>query len=425
MDQERLRRAAAYADGMRVAGTWRFRSARTGGDTVYASCFAAMIWRYADCLAVRTSERDRMEWADYLNSFQDPETGSYLVPEIVSSPLSSDAHDREHLLMHACAHILPALDALGARPRYALSFAHRFLDEGVLDEWLSRRDWTRAWIEGNNLLFVGQFLLHVARQEGRREAEGAVRRLMEWLDREVDPNTGLWGTQGFCTLHDALYGGYHQLLLYFYLRHPFPHLEALVRSVLSLQHFDGGFHAYRGGGTCQDVDAIDVLVNAYKRRPSQRRQIRRALRRAQGEVAGRQVESGGFVDRHHQGFSHMGMTATFAPAGEANMFSTWFGVHTLLLIDEVLGPRGAESRTTRFNRCCSMGWHDVELDARGEGSRIEAAVDGLDATGRRIVVAAYDRAALMRARRSARRAPAPVPGAPAGGGSTTARTSTS
>lgn len=404
MGPTRLDRAAAYVESMRVGATWRFRSSQSAAETVYASCFAAMTWRYAGWLDARTSERDRREWADYLNSFQDPATGYYLVPEITSHPLSSDAHDCEHLLMHACAHVLPALDALGARPRYPLTFAARFLDRSTLDEWLSARDWTRAWIEGNNLLFVGQFLVHLAEDEGRPEALAAAHRLLDWLDREVDGETGLWGTNGFCSLHDALYGGYHQLLLYFYLRRPVPHAEALARSVLSMQHFDGGFHRYRGGGTCQDVDAIDVLVNVYKRHAAGRRQIRRALRRARHEVHGRQLANGGFIDRRDQTFTHMGMEATAAAAGEANMFSTWFGVHTLLLLDEVLTRRASASAATTFNRVCSMGWHDAGLRPATGHAPIEAVRDGLEIRLRHAVVKTYELFAALRSWRPHRAA---------------------
>jgi hypothetical protein len=394
-----LPRAADYVSEMRIPGSWRFRNSTSGQDTVYASCFAAMIWHYAGQLCKRTTPAERQDWAEYLQSFQDRQSGYFLVPEIAHNQLTSDAHDLEHLRMHFCAHVLPALSLLGAPARYPLQFAHRFLDPRVLDAWLAARDWRRAWIEGNNLLFVGQFLLHLGESEGRAEAPAAVRRLLDWLDDMIDPASGLWGTNGYCDLHAALYGGYHQLLLYYYLRRPLVHAARLVDSVLGLQHFDGGFHRFRGGGTCQDVDAVDVLVNLYKRAEWRRRDIRRALRRADLAVRARQCANGGFVDRPGQEFSHMGIAATHAPAGEPNMFSTWFGIHTLLLIREVLGPRGMAGISgdgTGFNTVCSMGWHDTTLAAERGGSVVEAPLDYIDAAIRRAVTRVYARVSASR-----------------------------
>lgn len=387
MPRSALARAADYVSDMRIPGSWRFRSNASGQDTAYASSFAAMTWHYTGQLCERTTAAEREKWAAHLQSLQDERSGYFLAPEIAPGELTSNAHDLEHLRMHFCAHVLPALALLGSRPLYPLRFAHRFLEPQVLDAWLAARDWRRAWIEGNNLLFVGQVLLHLGESEGRPDALLAVQRLMDWLDRTVDPTTGLWGTDGHCDLYTALYGGYHQLLLYYYLRRALPQPARLIDSVLGLQHFDGGFHRFRGGGTCQDVDAVDVLVNSYKRADWRRRDIRRALRRADREVRARQCASGGFVDRPGQAFCHMGIAATHAPPGEPNMFSTWFGVHTLLLIAEVLGPRDLVGG--RFNTVFSMGWHDSALSAERGGSAFEVLIDGVDALIRRGITRAY------------------------------------
>ena len=53
----------------------------------------------------------------------------------------------------------------------------------------------------------------------------------------------------------------------------------------------------------------------------------------------------------------MGMEYTYAPPETANMFSTWFGVHTLCLIAEIIEIPEIGKRKWNFNNMCSMGWH--------------------------------------------------------------------
>jgi hypothetical protein len=72
--------------------------------------------------------------------------------------------------MHLTAHVLPALSILGSNPRYHLHFAYRFTESRELLKWLERRDWSDAWLEGNNLLFVGQFLIYLRDVEHRKQA---------------------------------------------------------------------------------------------------------------------------------------------------------------------------------------------------------------------------------------------------------------
>ncbi len=334
-----------------------------GHETLYASCFAAMTLHYIGALP---EPAEQQKWADYINSFQCSETGFFLGKEITEGRLMSEAHSKEHLLMHLCAHVLPALAVLGSKPKFNLKFAASYLDKQKLEAWFNARDWARVWIEGNNLLFMGQFITHIGEVEGQQEY---IAELMlfyfDWLDELLDTKTGLWGTNLGSKLDVAIYGGYHQLLLYYYWKRPILYPERLVDSVLSIQHFDGGFGAWSDAGTCQNIDGIDILVNLYKLNDYRHRDIRRALRRVVRLILLKQTSNGGFVDRRGHFFDHMGMEYTQTPAGSANMFSTWFFTHALCLISEVLGDSflrklGLESND--FNSICSMGWHRKSME---------------------------------------------------------------
>jgi len=329
-----------------------------GGEvTLYASCFAAMTLHYLDTLA-SCGETENRKWASYINSWQDENTGLYLGPEIVSEELESRTHDYEHVTHHLTAHALPTLSLLGAGPMYELRFAHRFLDSNELVSWLERRNWKNAWLEGNNLLFIGQFLIHLRDIEKRKEAARSIRIYLEWLTAKMDPKTGLWGTDGYCSPFVAMCGGYHQLLVYYHEKEEIPYKERLVDTVLGLQHPDGGFHPRGGGGACEDVDAVDILVNMYKRSFYKRAKIRIALRKTLASVLQKWMPDGGFVYRLGEEFVHMGVRRTRSPANVSNLFATWFRIHTLALIGEVLSDHALSREQWKFNDRCSMGWHD-------------------------------------------------------------------
>lgn len=355
-----ISKISEFIAARRFGETGQFTMSAEGGVTLYSSCFAVMTLHYLGCLN-EYSQETRNVWRNYLLDFQDRETGYFIGPELEKGTLQSKAHDEEHLRMHLCAHILPALKILGAKPRYPLTFAHPFTDREFLLEWLNKRDWYSTWLEGNNLLFIGQFLTYLCKEAEMPSARASLDVYFDWLDKTQDAKTGMWGTNGFCTPYVAMYGAYHQYLVYYYWQRTLQYRERIIDTVLSLQHFDGGFAEYRGGGTCEDIDAIDILVNMYKQVDYRRRDIRRALRRSYRLIVSKQMSDGGFVYKRDYAFSHMGMALTETPPNVSNMFSTWFYTHALCLMREVLGDEiMSHDCSYAFNIDCSMGWHGKE-----------------------------------------------------------------
>lgn len=334
----------------------KYASVPFGNETLYGSCFALMTLHYLNQLN-RLSDEIKHEWIEYFNSFQDQSTGLYIGPELDQSELSSPNHDFNHLSMHLTATVLPAMSLLKGKSKYPLKFAHQFLNQCYLSDWLDRRDWSSAWLEGNNILFIGVFLIYLRDREKLPAANESLTLIFEWLNAQIDPQTGLWGSNGFCGKDAALYGGYHQLLLYYHEKKPNPYYQKLVDTTLALQHPDGGFRLKGGGGACEDVDAIDILVNMYKQHNYKHGAIRNALRRSYKHLQRMQNEDGGYVYRRNEGFIHMGIKRTKAHKNQSNLFSTWFRIHTIALISEIL-PDISESKSQfLFNDFISMGWH--------------------------------------------------------------------
>ncbi len=327
----------------------QYASVPGGNVTLYGTCYALMGQYYLGQLNELPEAA-----SDFILGTQDPESGQFIGPEIQEFPVDQ----REHLLHHLACTVLPLLQQFEVRPRHPLRFAHAYCDLDYLQQWLDQRDWRVAWLEGNNLLFIGQLLVYLRDVEQHPGAAAALQRWFDWHDAEMDPSSGLWGTNGYCSPFQAMCGGYHQLLVYYYEQHPLPYHKALVDTTLTLQHWDGGFAPTGGGGACEDVDAVDILVNCYKLFDYRRADIRFALRKTYQLLRNIQQPDGGFPYKRNQPQDHMGIPATRAGRNVSTAFATWFRLHTLALLAEILTDEPELQQIPwRFNRALSMGWH--------------------------------------------------------------------
>jgi hypothetical protein len=322
--------------------------------TLYGTCYAVLT-------SVYTSAHNKIvkKTFDFILNTQDKETGYFIGPEIKTwCPPKESKHNREHLLMHLTSATLPVCQQFHLKPPYPLKFAHAFCDSEYLNNWLENRDMSNAWLEGNNLLFVAQFLIYLRDVELYPGAGDALLKWFDWLDKNIEPETGLWGARK-CGSFNAMCGGYHQLLVYYHENHPIKYSDKLVDTVLGLQHWDGGFSPNGGGGACEDVDAVDILVNMYKRYDYRRAEIRYALRRCLMHILSTQNPDGGFSYKQNQNQSHMGIPDTIAEPNVSCAFPTWFRIHTLALIAEVLPNEPTlKGIQFKFNKALSMGWHE-------------------------------------------------------------------
>jgi hypothetical protein len=332
-----------------------FRSVPNGPRTLYGTCYALLARFYLgndEPLSGRTRK--------FILDCQDPESGLLVGPELrdFSAP-AGVLHDREHLLFHLTCAALPVCQQFGLKLASSVRAAHAFCELNYLRDWLNRRNLKVAWFEGNNILFVGQLLVYLRDEESHPGAQAALDAWFRWLDQHVDLNTGLWGTNGSCSAMEAVYGGYHQLLVYYHENHPIRNLRGLVDTVLELQHPDGGFNPRGNGGACEDADSVDILVNLYKRTDHRRPEIRCALRQCLRHILALQNPDGGFPYNRDCPQSHMGIPGTEASRTQSTMFATWFRVHTLALMAEILTDEPDLQFTFRFTNNLSMGWHQI------------------------------------------------------------------
>lgn len=330
-------------------------SSKPGGPTtLYGTCYAIQGLHFLGAEAPVTDHVRR-----FVASAQDSESGLFIGPELVGFEAAPGVpHDRSHLLMHLTCSVLPFCQQFSVPLKYPIFEAHKFCDQDYLKQWMTSRDWKQAWFEGNNILFVGQLLVYLRDVEKHPGAGAALDLWFDWLDRSIDRATGLWGTNGFCSPMEAVYGGYHQLLVYYHQNHPLPNIRGMIDTVLNLQHYDGGFNPNGNAGACEDVDSVDILIHCYKRIDYRRAEIRNALRRCLRHILSSQNPDGGFPYSRDWPQSHMGIPGTDAAPNVSCTFPTWFRIHTLALIAQVLpSERVLHGVPFRFSNALGMGWH--------------------------------------------------------------------
>ncbi|MBX3748144.1 MAG: hypothetical protein KF833_22780 [Verrucomicrobiae bacterium] len=353
MPEPRIHQAARFIRSLEDPGTGAFRSVPGGPVTLYGTAYGLLALHYLGIDAPPPPAT-----RNFLLDCQDPDSGLFIGPELHEwSPPPGALHDRQHLLLHLTCATLPVARQFNLTLRHPLHTARNFCNLDHLRDWLEARDLRKAWFEGNNLLFVGQLLVHLRDVETVPEARIALDLWFEWLDRHLDPATNLWGTNGLCSPLEGVYGGYHQLLVYDHENRPLPNPAGLIDTVLDLQHPDGGFHPWGNAGACEDVDAVDILVRLHPRTRHRHREIRIALRRCLRHILDQQNPDGGFPYQRDAPQSHMGIPATRAAPNLSAMFPTWFRIHTLALLARVLTDEPELQVPFRFSRTLSMGWH--------------------------------------------------------------------
>ena len=357
-------------------GTYKMSSSTEA--TLFSSCFAVFLRELYNDLQNITS-RQRQEWIDLISGWQDAETGFFIDPRLKNEGLFSEHlgkdHDWAYVTWQSTCFCLSALKALGGEIRYPFKFLNEWRGPDKVTSWLESLDWKRGtWTAGNVAMFLGVCLITDYEMNRDQRTKEALEAFFAWHDKFQDPRTGFWGTNYGTPLYIGLFGAMHQYLLYYYMNRPLKYMERIVDNALLIQQPDGLFSVVGGGGACEDLDAVDTLVNMYQRIDYRRNDIQKALEKVLVATVNSQNEDGGFpwAKRHHfgikdwlriglsfkLGFNHwyssskeavlkqtilwnrplrpLGWTKTPIPVAESYIFPTWFRSLTLALISQVL-----------------------------------------------------------------------------------------
>ena len=254
-----LERPGAFARYTRP-GDDEHGAPRDLGANPYGCADAANLLYTLGRLPAGGPERDG--FVAMLRDMQEPETGLY--------------RESTHDPIHTTAHCLAALELFDAAPRHPLAALREIQAPDRLEAFLDALDWTGApWTEAHR--GAGVHAAWVLAGESTPELDA---RYFGWLEREVDPRTGLLrrgavdpSPAGGAFPHLA--STFHYLFNFEHARRRWPHPDALVDTCLATRA-DGTFplaaHVWFA-----DVDWVYCLARAHRQTRHRFEEVESAL----------------------------------------------------------------------------------------------------------------------------------------------------
>ena len=278
-----------FVNSLRVTPC-HYRLSKHSDCTIYSSIFALFIYDLLDELSSWTKPEKDL-WIDYINSFQDKESGLFFPQHFSQIDFYSKANFQ---LTSFC---LSALSILEGKPKYNLKFIEGWRTKENVDEYLKKFGcWEGKRGSGNYAMFLGIFLTYsyeLNRSPKRMEL------VDEWFDRHnkyQNRVTGFWGKQIINKYYWGFQNAFHQFVIYDYWNRPTLFYDKVVDAILKLQDRDGLFAMSPGGGGCWDYDAIHSLIILGLKNEYRKEEINKSLLRAYKSLLANQNTDGGFCE---------------------------------------------------------------------------------------------------------------------------------
>jgi len=184
------------------------------GVTAFGCADAANILYTINRFPKKTNERAK--WIEALQNIQDEKTGMF--------------YEDTHLRTHVTAHCTAALELFDALPRYPFKDIEKYTDPVAMCELMEGLSWSDARGPGHIAPPIYSAFVITNRVDNMW-----VKTYFEWLDKNNDPEVGLWRkgtypTQGSICSHMG--DGFHFLFTYEHAKLPYPNVEKLIDTCL-------------------------------------------------------------------------------------------------------------------------------------------------------------------------------------------------
>ncbi|MCP3428497.1 hypothetical protein [Opacimonas viscosa] len=224
----------------------------------YGTCFAVLTAELMD-FELQKSEHIKQALLTRL----DNESGCFNNEEFDDEDFpNSRQHNQQYLYLQTAYFGRSALYALGCENLPPVNFAYELCKKGIVYEWLNELDWNNPWLVSNLDMFLGIFLLEW--QVHKPECPFITNGLddyFRWHDEQQSTSDGFWGSN--TDPLERMAGGYHIFVIYDAINRKIPYLKQAAEVTKKLAWDDKLFVYGGGGGACEDMDAIDILVRAY------------------------------------------------------------------------------------------------------------------------------------------------------------------
>ena len=273
------------------AGRFPYALQPGSSGSLFGTCFTLLI---AHLLDARGQIKDCPRAVESIRSVESDDQDLIINPDFSAADLMKPAvHSPEYLALQSTSFVRGALHAMGSPARRPIRWVVNVVERMGVRTWLDGLPWNNPWLASNLDMFLGDFLLewrHLAPADHR--VVSAVQQYFEWHNEHQDARTGFWGSTS--DMLNAMAGAYHLVLHYDYAEQPLRHREAMIDAVLTLPWRDGLFVYGGGGGSCEDLDAIDLLVRLSRGCDHRAAEIRSVLLRAARRIASGDNADGGY-----------------------------------------------------------------------------------------------------------------------------------
>ncbi len=236
---------AQFRAGSKI-GDYSYRKGRNISDLYGSSDILMILYTINE---LNLTAKQRLEWIQRLQSFQDPKSGWFKEAETF------------HFKEHSTAYCITALDLLGEKPAFPLKFIHKLNTQKKVENWLNRMLWSIIWSTSHRGPGVAAALAMT-----EEAPEDWFDWFFEWCDKTVDPKTGYWRLGlvhklGMISKHEMA-GAFHFYYIYEHFQRPLPYPKKIVDWTLRLQHKNGLWD--KNVPYCIDLDGIYSLTRASK-----------------------------------------------------------------------------------------------------------------------------------------------------------------
>jgi prenyltransferase beta subunit len=304
-------------------------------ENLYSSVYALLVFDLYDEVKNLT-EIEKKEWIDYLDSFQSEMDGLWYDKNLKNEHYDdSDWWGARHLAIH----IVAAYAALGAKPKFNISYVEKFYDLDYLKNWLDETRWN-DFIEHSNdidnkIMNIGVVLQYQRDFLDNEKAKVAMEFLYEYLDSKKNKETQMWGkcdVENPDELSRTIQFSYHLYMLYIYDKKEIKAKNKIVELTLKTQNMLGGFGVKLNSSACEDIDSIELLLYLSE---ANNDEVDQSIKKAFVWVLANQNKDGGFVFRRNESLWY-GHDILLAKQEESMMLATWFRTLSILKIVKFL-----------------------------------------------------------------------------------------
>lgn len=251
---------------------------------LYTTCFGIMC---LDLIGELKSFPDAKKLISKIQSYQDEETGYFVDRTLL---MGNRKFNDEYIYLQATDFAQIALSCFNETPSHPYHFLEKYKNRKYLTSWLENLNWDNPWLISNKIMFVLNSFIY----ENEVKNKEYITHILDWLDNNQNQETGYWDINNNTSYFRQMAGAYHYLFFYTYFDRQINFLEKIIDSTLKIQNKDGLFSYSGGGGSCDDLDAIDILCRASFSTNYRKDDIKKALYKSYLYLRENQNRDGGF-----------------------------------------------------------------------------------------------------------------------------------